>query len=154
MSVSYITGPDLAKALQAGAKPGKDLAIVDVGALNVPSETHTNEVISDLADKLAGVPRVIFHCALSQVRGPTAARAYAQELERRAAQKAAAGTPTAAPKENQAATFALPNPYEAKDLGQEVLVLRQGFTGFQSLYKNDTLLVEKWDKGVWGQYSS
>ena len=53
----------------------------------MPSETHTNEVIKELVDRLSTVPRVVFHCALSQVRGPTAARAYAAELERRASAK-------------------------------------------------------------------
>ena len=84
------------------------------------------------------VPRVVFHCALSQVRGPTAAKAYAKELERRASAKEAARARTAAPKDpsvNEAATFSLPNPFDNQDLGQEVLVLREGFTGWQGLYR-------------------
>ncbi|KAG9020612.1 hypothetical protein FS837_008048 [Tulasnella sp. UAMH 9824] len=40
-------------------------------------------------------------------------------------------------------------PEQPKD-EQEVIVLRGGFTEFQSAFKDDPELVEKWRKEVWG----
>ncbi|KAG6916311.1 hypothetical protein DXG01_007360 [Tephrocybe rancida] len=36
-----------------------------------------------------------------------------------------------------------------KDIPHEVAVLREGFTRFQEKFKDDPVLVEKWDKEVW-----
>lgn len=58
--------------------PGKDYAVVDVrdddfiggnvkGCLRAPFQAYDSEVVK-LVPKLADVPIVVFHCALSQVR--------------------------------------------------------------------------------------
>jgi len=39
---------------------------------------------------------------------------------------------------------------EGKDKAHEVLILQGGFTDFQAKFKDDPLLVENWDKDVWG----
>ncbi|KAM0753715.1 Rhodanese-like protein [Meredithblackwellia eburnea MCA 4105] len=163
MSYKYITAPELANLIKGGAKVGKDIAIVDVrdqdfeggnipGAINAPSEQRTEESVTELSKKLKDVPKVVFHCALSQARGPKAARIYAQELDRQAlsefykSQEAISGSGPA---------FS-PNPFlprRKEGDGQEVLVLRDGFTGWQSRFRNDPELVEKFDKKIWGDYS-
>lgn len=110
------------------------------------------------------VPTVIFHCVqsrkptlhriipttgwalkafvvvscLPEVRGPKAARIYAEAVQAR--QPASASTPSASAAQSSDSTkpFTLPNPYEsaAKREGQqEVLVLRDGFGGWQNLHK-------------------
>ncbi|KAG9005421.1 hypothetical protein FRB94_010900 [Tulasnella sp. JGI-2019a] len=129
----YITGQELADLIKSDKKPLEDFAIVDVrdddflggnivGCLRYPSEKYESS-IAELIEKTKNVPKVIFHCALSQQRGPKAARIYAEQC---AAQNEGAKTE------------------------KEVLVLRGGFTEFQSAFKNDPKLVEKWRKEVWG----
>lgn len=76
-----------------------------VGAHNSPS-TQFHDDVKDLVKKYQDTPKVVFHCALSQVRGPKAARIYS-EIQKEL------------------------NP-EKK---QEVYVLRDGFGGFQQLYR-------------------
>lgn len=103
------------------------------------------------------VPKVIFHCALSQVRGPKAARIYAEA--RAASFPSSSPSPSTAlppppPTAAEAASAFAPNPFapapppttpapaaeETEGAGgppkeQEVLVLRDGFEGWQSLYR-------------------
>ncbi|WWD16147.1 hypothetical protein CI109_100572 [Kwoniella shandongensis] len=132
----YITADELAEIIKS--KPAsalKDFAVVDVrdsdfaggnivSALNYPSDTF-HATVDELVKKLEPVPKVIFHCALSQARyielflGPKAARIYA---EIRAQQ--------------------VPNPSTA----QQVYVLRDGFSGFQSKFRHDPELIEKFNK--------
>ncbi|WVN86632.1 uncharacterized protein L203_101800 [Cryptococcus depauperatus CBS 7841] len=107
----------------------KDWAVVDVrgndfvggnivSAMNVPSDTFHAQV-DELVKKLENVPKVVFHCALSQVRGPKSARIYA---------------------ESRAHHF--PN----VSASQEIYVLRGGFSEFQSRYRHDPELIEKFNK--------
>ena len=86
---SYITRETLSELLQA---PSESIAIIDVrdddyvgghikGSKNVPSVTldyRIPELVRTLKDK----EKVIFHCALSQQRGPNAARKYMSERQR------------------------------------------------------------------------
>jgi rhodanese-related sulfurtransferase len=58
------------------------------GGTNVPSDTHDYkmpELVRTLADK----ETVVFHCALSQQRGPKAALRYLRERERMGGKKEA-----------------------------------------------------------------
>lgn len=99
------------------------------------------------------MPKVVFHCALSrcvssslpapcvltlsaEVRGPKAARIYAEELARQTPTSAASAPTADLPTPAAAAAFS-PNPYTAAERAstQEVLVLRDGFTGWQALYR-------------------
>ncbi|KAJ3922387.1 Rhodanese-like domain-containing protein [Lentinula edodes] len=131
---SYITGDELAEIIRSGKIPKKDYLVVDVrdddyaggnivGGLNVPSNEFLNNV-DKLVKETKDVPLVIFHCALSQVRGPKAARIY-KETRQNVLSETDSTSST------------------------KILVLRDGFTGFQSKFKDDANLVENWDKDVW-----
>ncbi|KAG8955874.1 hypothetical protein FRC04_006321 [Tulasnella sp. 424] len=163
----YITGKELAELIKSGKEPLKDYVVVDVrdhdfeggnivSCMRSPSEKF-DEDLDGLVEKTKDVPRVIFHCTLSQQRGPKAAlvrrglstfqetyeritnyaKPYQTYAKRRQAEKVAATDPDAA------------QPEQPQD-EQEILVLRGGFAEFQSAFKNDPLLVEKWRKEVWG----
>jgi len=115
-----------------GKVPEKDFLVVDVrdddyaggnikGSLNQPSSQFLMNV-DGLVKQTKEVPVVIFHCALSQARGPKAARIYAETRH---------------------------NILQGKDIDHEVIVLQGGFSQFQAKYKDDPTLVENWDKDVW-----
>jgi rhodanese-related sulfurtransferase len=101
------------------------LAIIDVrdsdfigghvkGCTNVPSNTldyRVPELVRTLKDKKT----VVFHCALSQVRGPSAALNYLRERQRQGLEEKTDGG-------------------AEKDDGQKVLVLAGGFTEWQEKY--------------------
>ncbi|RDB17796.1 Dual specificity phosphatase ibp1 [Hypsizygus marmoreus] len=130
--MKYITADELAGIMKSDQVPKKDFVVVDVrdddylggnvkGSLNKPSSEflmHVDSLVKDTKD----VPLVIFHCSLSQVRGPKAARIY-EETRR--------------------------NILQGNDIPHEVAVLREGFTQFQTKFKDDPALVENWDKAVW-----
>ncbi|KAK7048608.1 Rhodanese domain-containing protein [Favolaschia claudopus] len=130
--MKYISGDELAQMIKSGKVPNQDYLVVDVrdddyaggnikDAFNLPSrEFHTG--VYDLAQKSADVKVVVFHCALSQMRGPKAARIYEE-------------------------TRTNLNLAQAKS--QEVYILTHGFTGFQQKFKDDPALIENWDKDVW-----
>ncbi|EGN98464.1 hypothetical protein SERLA73DRAFT_138929 [Serpula lacrymans var. lacrymans S7.3] len=131
--VKYITGEDLAKIVKSDQVPHKDYLIVDVrdddyvggnikGSHNLPSADFLRSV-DELVRKTNDVPKVIFHCALSQARGPKAARIY--EETRNMLQD------------------------QGKDIPHEVLILRGGFTEFQAQFRDDPKLVENWNAEVW-----
>ncbi|WVF71942.1 hypothetical protein IAT40_006752 [Kwoniella sp. CBS 6097] len=126
----YITAEELAGWIKS--KPSSELeqlAVVDVrdsdfvggnivSAVNYPSDTF-HATVDELVKKLENVPKVVFHCALSQARGPKAARIYAETRNHQ-----------------------LSNPSTA----QEIYVLRDGFSGFQAKYRHDPELIEKFNK--------
>lgn len=110
----------------------KDFLVIDVrdddfeggnikGALNQRSDEFSMNVDS-LVKQTKDVPLVIFHCTLSQMRGPKAARIYEETRQ---------------------------NILEGKDIPHEVAVLRDGFSQFQAKFKDDPALVENWNKDVW-----
>lgn len=86
-SPSYMTRETLAELL--GAPSPNSIAVIDVrdedhvgghikGSQNIPSTTldyRMPELVRTLKDK----EKVVFHCALSQQRGPSAARMYLRE---------------------------------------------------------------------------
>ncbi|XP_065853415.1 dual specificity phosphatase Cdc25 [Euphorbia lathyris] len=86
-SISYITGSEL---LTLKRRP--NLAVVDVrddersydghiaGSLHFASDSFADR-ISNLIQQVKGKDTLVFHCALSQVRGPTCARRLANYLE-------------------------------------------------------------------------
>ncbi|KAI0251970.1 Rhodanese-like domain-containing protein [Lactifluus subvellereus] len=132
MPVKYISGDDLSAIIKSDKRPRKDYLIVDVrdddyiggnitNCHNVPSVTFLDN-LDDLVRDAKEIPQVIFHCALSQSRGPKAARIY---NDRR--------------KQLQ----------DDKDIPQQVLILRGGFTEFQAKFKDDPQLVENWNKHIW-----
>ena len=86
-------------------------------------EVHLPELIRTLKDK----EKVVFHCALSQQRGPSAALRYARERERVLGAEAATS-------------------------GQEVFVLEGGFVEWQEKYGKDVRLTEAYAEDVWQMY--
>lgn len=123
---------------------GKDFVVVDVrdddhkgghirGAIHSPSSQFSDDVDS-LIRKTRGVPVVVFHCMLSQSRGPKAARIFREERDRICSH-------SAEKVEDKELT--------EKSEPQQVYVLHDGFKGFQAKYRHDTSLVEDWDRNVW-----
>ncbi|EIM86008.1 Rhodanese-like protein [Stereum hirsutum FP-91666 SS1] len=134
MSPTYISNDELSQIIKSDKQPRKDYLIVDVrdddyrgghikGSHNLPSQTF-HVAVDKLVQETKDVPLVIFHCALSQARGPKAARIYAETRDN--LQKA------------------------GQDQPHEVLILRGGFTDFQAKFKNDAALIEDFDPEVWG----
>ena len=80
------------------------------------------ELVRTLADK----EQVIFHCALSQQRGPSAALRYARERERTLG--------------------------EEGSRKQQVYVLEGGFVQWQEKYGDDRRLTEAYVKDIWRDY--
>ncbi|KAL4605562.1 hypothetical protein ACB098_09G035100 [Castanea mollissima] len=86
-SISYVTGSQL---LSIKRRP--NIAIIDVrddersydghiaGSLHFASDTFSDK-ISNLVQQVKGKDTLVFHCALSQVRGPTCARRLVNYLE-------------------------------------------------------------------------
>lgn len=129
--VKYINPSELAVIIQSDKKPNKDYLVVDVrdedwvggnikGSRHVPSEKFLNEV-DQLMKDTKGIPTVIFHCRLSQERGPKAAKVY-EEMR---------------------------NILHPSELGFEARVLRGGFYQFGETYKDNPKLVENWRDIVW-----
>ncbi|KAL4889377.1 Rhodanese-like domain-containing protein [Aspergillus ambiguus] len=126
---------DALSALLLGSTPSK-LAIIDVrdsdhvgghiySSTWVPSsslDVRLPELIRTLQDK----EKVVFHCALSQQRGPSAALRYARERER-----------VLGPEESQK---------------QEVYVLEGGFVQWQEKYGKDVRLTEAYAEDIWREY--
>ena len=87
-----MTREDLCAFLLKPVTARPSIAVIDVrdddhvgghiySSTHVPSSTLDYK-IPELVRTLSGKDIVIFHCALSQQRGPTAARRYAQERAR------------------------------------------------------------------------
>jgi rhodanese-related sulfurtransferase len=154
--LEFITRESLASDFKSSGLPS-NTAIVDVrdsdhvggrikGSTWVPSsqlDYKTPELIRTLQDKEV----VIFHCALSQQRGPNAALRYLREKERldpssetqskgEIKEEGVGGEGEGKGKEN-----------EGKK--QKVYVLQGGFTMWQEKYGQDGNLTEGWEKDVW-----
>jgi Cdc25 family phosphatase len=128
----YMDGDELAMLMKSGKAANKDFLVVDVrdddyaggnikGCLNQPSRDFMLTV-HGLVEEAKEIPIVIFHCAMSQVRGPKAASIYAETRQ---------------------------NILNGNDMRQDIVILRDGFSQFQVKYKNDPDLVENWDEEVW-----
>ncbi|KAI9362029.1 Rhodanese-like domain-containing protein [Zopfochytrium polystomum] len=117
-----------------GGAGGSSFAVVDVRdddevlGGNIPGARHI--VARTVADKpesvvqtLGAVDNVVFHCRLSQVRGPRSAIAYKRAL-------AAQGEIDK----------------------QQVWILRGGFERWQALYRADKDLTENYDEELWKDY--
>ena len=94
-------------------------------SINVPSST-LDHALPSLVRKLADKETVVFHCALSQVRGPKAAARYIRERERLEKDKG-----------------------EKRE--QRVVVLERGFEGWQEVFGRDGRLTEEYDEKVWAE---
>ncbi|PWN18553.1 hypothetical protein BCV69DRAFT_273442 [Microstroma glucosiphilum] len=148
----YMTASSLSSILKASPAtsnvPRKNIAIVDVrdddfeggnivGCINVPSTQMSDERVKELVKDLRDVPTVVFHCSLSQQRGPKAARIYSE------ARQAALASSQVSPMTSKQSTAG------DEQSGQEIYVLRDGFANFGQVYKGDATLVEKYDEEAW-----
>ncbi|KAI8584675.1 hypothetical protein K450DRAFT_217444 [Umbelopsis ramanniana AG] len=106
--------------------PKKDYVIIDVrdhdfaggnipGAVNVPSRYFLEDV-QKLIEDYKDVPQVYFHCALSQARGPKAARIYKESRH-----------------------------LQGIKSDQQVSVLQGGFEQWYLKHRNDPSLIENHD---------
>ena len=84
--------------------------------------------------------KVVFHCALSQERGPSAALRYIRERERLVGQGSVRKAGEVADEERDS---------DGKVKKQEVLVLDGGFTEWQEKYGEDESVTEGFRKELW-----
>lgn len=163
-NLEYISREDLAKRMQdAQTKTGStplppNIAVIDVrdsdhigghirGSTWVPSsqlDYKTPELIRTLRSK----ELVVFHCALSQQRGPSAALRYLREKER-------LDSDSGVQSKGDVVEVSEAVEKEGKDeevkeqKKQRVVVLRGGFTEWQEEYGSDEKLTEGWKKDIW-----
>ncbi|KAF3171256.1 hypothetical protein TWF751_006415 [Orbilia oligospora] len=135
-----------------GTTKQEKIAIVDVrdsdyigghlvGCLHRPSSTFSIRLDS-LIEELKDHDKVVFHCALSQQRGPSAALKYVREKKALEARKRIASS-----EEDE-----LLYKNVGKKVDQEVYVLEGGFVEWQQKYGSDERLTEGWRKEIWEEY--
>ncbi|EWC46087.1 hypothetical protein DRE_04661 [Drechslerella stenobrocha 248] len=145
--------PDDQTAAAAAPAPKPTIAIIDVrdsdhvgghirSSIHSPSTTLGIDM-DTLLPKLKSYDKVIFHCALSQQRGPSAAYKYlrtkrALEQRRRLATSA----------EEEELLFGSISGGKGEG-AQEVYVLDGGFVKWQEKYGGDERLTEKYDAEIW-----
>ncbi|KAK7610705.1 Rhodanese-like domain-containing protein [Phyllosticta paracitricarpa] len=129
------TGSTMGSASTTTPSTTPSLAIIDVrdsdyigghirGCTNVPAHSldwRAPELVRSLRD----VPLVVFHCALSQQRGPGAALRYLRERERLNGQQ------------------------QQQQQQQEVKVLEGGFVRWQEKYGTDESVTEGYVEDIW-----
>ncbi|KAF9354872.1 hypothetical protein BGX26_007257 [Mortierella sp. AD094] len=133
---AYVDSEVLKALIEDKSKiPGKDYLVIDVrdedrvgghipGSVNIPSKELLDR-LPTLVEEYQQVPELFFHCALSQVRGPKAARRWSDALTERVEET------------NQGTT------------SQNVSILRGGFGDWQRKYKDDKNLVEAYEVEYW-----
>ncbi|KAG0640661.1 hypothetical protein HOY80DRAFT_884536, partial [Tuber brumale] len=116
---------------------------------HVPSES-LDYTAAELAQQLKGAEKVVFHCALSQQRGPSAALKYLRERERLFGRESTVKTGgTEGEEEEGVVVGGGGDQEEGKVRKQEVLVLDGGFVEWQDKYGNDERLTENYNKKLW-----
>ncbi|KAJ2616623.1 Cdc25 phosphatase Ibp1 [Coemansia sp. RSA 1365] len=135
----YITAVELAKLVRdKKKKPRVDYLIVDVrdedykvghipGAVNIPSHNMYLRA-GELIKNYKHVPLVVFHCALSQQRGPKSARIYREIVQERL-KISPANDPLAK---------------------QRIQILEKGFIGWaEKFLDTEPSLIEDFDRESW-----
>ncbi|KAJ1995246.1 Cdc25 phosphatase Ibp1 [Coemansia umbellata] len=136
-----VTADELAELVRnKNRKPGVDYLIIDVrdedykvghipGAINIPAH-EIRERANGLVQQYSSVPMLVFHCALSQVRGPKSARIY-----------------------KEAATEALTTAEPSSPLfNQAVNVLTGGFTSWVYRFRDtEPELITEFDAELWDE---
>lgn len=121
-------------------------------------------MLPTLVRQLQDKETVVFHCALSQQRGPSAALRYIRERERILASSSSSSSssrsrsPQSRSAEDEtgaAATAAGADGSASPVPEQKVYVLDRGFVGWQEAYGTDERLTEGyrkelWQDGYWG----
>jgi rhodanese-related sulfurtransferase len=116
------------------------------GAQNVPSRS-LDAMLPTLVRKLQHKDTVVFHCALSQQRGPSAALRYIRERERLLPSDEAAAEGSVAARGGEKDETA--EGANTKPMKQKVVVLDRGFVGWQEEYGTDERLTEGYRKELW-----
>ncbi|TPX47625.1 hypothetical protein SeMB42_g00403 [Synchytrium endobioticum] len=145
---TFITPDELTESLlrNPAKKAGRDYIVVDVrekdevekgkvsGSINIAS----SDILANLDKYVREIKadRVIFHCALSQVRGPRTALRFLTALN----------NDIGGPHETD-----LNGCVAAKK--PEVVVLKGGFAAFQQRYGKDTELVQDYDEEFWKDFA-
>lgn len=158
-SLEYIDRDTLAQKFQASQSLPSNTAIIDVrdsdhigghirGSTWLPSsqlDYKTAELVRTLKDKEV----VVFHCALSQQRGPSAALRYLREKER--LDPGAGVVSKGVVKEEGVGGKEEGESEEKNKEGskQRVYVLRGGFTEWQEKFGEDDKLTEGYQKDIW-----
>lgn len=120
-----------------------------------------DEWMPTLLRQLEDTKTVVFHCALSKQRGPSAALRYIREREVKFGeesvaapegtgthgQQAPAGAPAGQQEEQQGDGAA-----KAAPVAQKVCVLRGGFQRWQESHGPDERLTEAYVKDLWEDY--
>merc|ERR1712093_870291 len=154
-------GTDLSKIILSqsssnvdSSPPPSNIAIIDVRdddhigghikhSIHAPSTTLDTK-IPELVRKLKDKETVVFHCALSQQRGPSAALRYIRERDRllglSANLQSGSGVGQVLKKNKEEGE-------EKKE--QKVYVLDRGFVGWQERYGEDPRLTEGYRKEIW-----
>ncbi|KAK5015783.1 Rhodanese-like domain-containing protein [Cryomyces antarcticus] len=112
------------------------------GCMNVPS-SELDYRIPELVRKLKDKDTVVFHCALSQQRGPSAALRYVRERNRLLGID---------PNDEKGNNATMGGRDGTADSEQKVYVLEGGFTKWQEKYGEDRNLTEGYQKDLW-QYA-
>lgn len=159
--LTFIEREDLAAQLQSSSSAPQlpeNLAIIDVrdsdhigghirGSTWVPSselDYKTPELVRNLKDKKV----VVFHCALSQQRGPSAALRYLREKRRLdPGSRTVDGEGKEVTEGGEGEKEGESKESEGEE--QKVVVLRGGFTQWQEKYGPDKQLTEGWQKDIW-----
>ncbi|KAJ4319128.1 Cdc25 phosphatase Ibp1 [Neodidymelliopsis sp. IMI 364377] len=151
--LQFIDRETLAKKFQDTQALPSNTAVVDVrdsdhigghirGSTWIPSsqlDYRTPELVRTLKDKEV----VVFHCALSQQRGPSAALRYLREKER-------LGPTSILESKGEVKEEGVGKNDEGEKKGtQRVYVLRGGFTEWQEKYGEDEKLTEGYQKDIW-----
>lgn len=125
------------------------------GSSHVPSNTLDYK-IPELVRKLQDKDTVVFHCALSQQRGPSAALRYLRERERLLGAEPTSSTIAHAMKKSanedhksQERNEEWEDVKEDTKKKQQVYVLDRGFVGWQEVYGEDKRLTEAYVKDIW-----
>ncbi|KAL9100017.1 MAG: hypothetical protein Q9163_004553 [Psora crenata] len=151
-TIKRITADDLSTLLLSSKAP--QVAVIDVrdddhvgghihGSTHVPSSTLDHQV-PEIVRKMADKEVVVFHCALSQQRGPAAALRYMHERQRKAKKGEMEGIATAVEETGPAKTASDDKPGE-----QEIYVLDKGFEGWQQKYGRDKRLTASYTPDFW-----
>ncbi|KAK3318194.1 hypothetical protein B0H66DRAFT_477034 [Apodospora peruviana] len=163
-TLNRLSASALSKMILAEQVGDPTIAIVDVrdddyigghikGALNFPSRT-LDAMLPTLIRQLQDKQTVVFHCALSQQRGPGAALRYIRERDRLLASDAKKNKKKQQEQQDDEGAGA---GHEQKTVveKQVVYVLDRGFVGWQEVYGTDERLTEGyrkelWEDGYWG----
>jgi len=157
--LEFISREDLAKHMQTQSSGlPHNIAVVDVrdsdhigGHIKGSTWVPSNELdykTPELIRTMKGKDIVVFHCALSQQRGPSAALRYLREKERL---DPTTWTESKGEVEEKGEQVEKKEEGEGsgKEKKQRVVVLRGGFTQWQEKYGADEKLTEGWQKDIW-----